>query len=199
MPVARHKAPSAHTAPLAHMAPAAPDWAVLGRHVNAFVRRRIANAHDAQDVSQEILLRIHDRLGGLRSAARLMPWVTRVARNAVVDYYRSRRPEAPLPPELADTLPAAPTADSLPGEVAGWIAAQLDALPPRYREAVRLSEMEGLSHKAVAERLGLSLAATKSRIRRGRLIVRERLLTCCHFEFGRRGSLIDVQPRACCR
>jgi RNA polymerase sigma-70 factor (ECF subfamily) len=169
---------------------------VLGRHVNAFVRRRIANAHDAQDVSQEILLRIHGRLGGLRSASRLMPWVTQVARNAVVDYYRSRRPDAPLPPDVAASLPAAPAANPLPGEVAGWIAAHLDGLPAPYREAVRLSEMEGLSHKAVAERLGLSLAATKSRIRRGRLIVRERLLKCCHFEFDRRGTLIDCTPRS---
>ncbi len=192
MPAAPHNAPAEPAAP-------PPDWAVLGRHVNAFVRRRIANAHDAQDVSQEILLRIHDRLGGLRSAGRLMPWVTRVARNAVVDYYRSRRPEAPLPADLTDSLPAAPAVNPLPGEVAGWIAAHLDSLPPRYRDAVRLSEMEGLSHKAVAQRLGLSLAATKSRIRRGRLIVRERLLNCCHFEFDRRGTLIDVQPQACCR
>lgn len=195
MPAARHKDSAAPAAPAAP----APDWAVLGRHVNAFVRRRIANVHDAQDVSQEILLRIHDRLGGLRSASRLMPWVTRVARNAVVDYYRRRRPDAPLPPELADAVPADRAANPLPGEVAGWIAAQLDGLPPRYREAVRLSEMEGLSHKAVAERLGLTLAATKSRIRRGRLMVRERLLGCCHFEFDRRGTLIDVQPQACCR
>ncbi len=61
---------------------------------------------------------------------------------------------------------------------------------------MRLAEVEGVLHREIAARLGLSLAATKSRIRRGRLRLKQRLEQCCHFEFDRRGNLTDVTPRA---
>jgi RNA polymerase sigma-70 factor (ECF subfamily) len=68
-------------------------------------------------------------------------------------------------------------------------------LPETYREAVRLSEIEGLSQQAVAERLELSLSGGKSRIQRGRAMLREVLDQCCHFEFDRRGNLVEVDPK----
>lgn len=68
-------------------------------------------------------------------------------------------------------------------------------LPDVYREAVRLAELEGRTAQEVADRLGLSLPAAKSRIRRGRLMLRERLDACCRFEIDRRGNVIDFTPR----
>lgn len=65
---------------------------------------------------------------------------------------------------------------------------------------MRRAEVEGVPHREIAARLGLSLAATKSatksRIRRGRLRLKQTLEQCCHFEFDRRGNLTDVTPRA---
>jgi RNA polymerase sigma-70 factor (ECF subfamily) len=64
-----------------------------------------------------------------------------------------------------------------------------------YRQAVQLSEIEGLPQQEVADRLGLSLSGAKSRIQRGRLMLKDELERCCRFEFDRRGNVMDYEPR----
>jgi RNA polymerase sigma-70 factor (ECF subfamily) len=68
-------------------------------------------------------------------------------------------------------------------------------LPQPYREAVMLSEIEGLRQWEVADRLGVSLSAAKSRIQRGRALLKEALDRCCVFNFDTRGNLIDLDPK----
>lgn len=64
-----------------------------------------------------------------------------------------------------------------------------------YREAIVLTELEGLTQKELAERLGISVSGAKSRVQRGREQLMEALLDCCKFEFDRRGRVIDCSPR----
>ena len=67
---------------------------------------------------------------------------------------------------------------------------------------MRLSEIEGLQQQEVADRLGLSLSGAKSRIQRGRALLKGVLERCCHFEFDRRGNVMGYEPRpdrAVCR
>jgi RNA polymerase sigma-70 factor (ECF subfamily) len=71
----------------------------------------------------------------------------------------------------------------------------MDALPERYRLPLILSELEGLSQKEVAEKLGLSLSAAKSRVQRGRDRVKDLLTECCHFKLDHTGRVMDYQPR----
>ena len=72
------------------------------------------------------------------------------------------------------------------------------ALPETYREALRLTEYQGLSQKALGERLGISFSGAKSRVQRARAKVKEQLLDCCHFQFDRVGQIIDYQSRRDC-
>ena len=76
-----------------------------------------------------------------------------------------------------------------------WLDELINQLPEQYRIAVRLSEIEGLTQQAVADRLGLSLSGAKSRIQRGRGLLKEILQQCCRFEFDRRGNLYEIDPR----
>ena len=69
------------------------------------------------------------------------------------------------------------------------------ALPDPYREALILSEYQGLSQKDVADRLGISLSGAKSRVQRARRQLREMFLACCHFEMDRRGRILDYYAR----
>jgi RNA polymerase sigma-70 factor (ECF subfamily) len=68
------------------------------------------------------------------------------------------------------------------------------ALPEGFRDAIRMSEVEGLSQQAVAARLGLTLTAAKSRIQRGRRALKRSLMACCRFEVDRRGNVVDYEP-----
>jgi RNA polymerase sigma-70 factor (ECF subfamily) len=183
-------------------------WEAFHRQLFAFIRRRVDDPQDAEDILQDVFLRVHSRLDGLRDRDRLAPWLYQVARHAVIDHYRLRRPDLPLP----DGFPADPSwsgsadqadawAEPDPaGEIASGLRDMIATLPGNYREVLLLSEIQGLKHKDIAARLGLSLSGVKSRVQRGRELLRQDLWSCCHFEFDRRGHLINYQPRPdCCR
>ena len=127
----------------------------------------------------------------------LHAWVLRVARNAIVDHYRARgRGETAIEDVAVDD----PETERV--ERAGLLAsfrAFVHALPPEQREAVLLTEYEGLTQKELAERLGIPVSTVKSRVQRGRAQLRELLDTCCAIDLDARGHVVDVTPRAVCK
>jgi len=74
----------------------------------------------------------------------------------------------------------------------------IETLPEGYREALLLSEIDGLPLKEVADRLNLSLPGAKSRVQRGRERLKKAFLTCCHVKFDSRGKPIDWWPKEGC-
>ena len=68
-------------------------------------------------------------------------------------------------------------------------------LPPIYREAILLTEYEGMTQVELARHLGLGLSAAKSRVRRAREMVRDRVEKCCHVEFDAYGTMVDCRRR----
>jgi len=113
--------------------------------------------------------------------------------NAIIDHYRTRKETVEVP----DTLPAEPDAND--GEIEELKASfrrMIYSLPEPYREAVLLTELDGLTQQALADRLGISLSGAKSRVQRGRSQLKQMLDECCTFEFDRRGKVIDCTPRA---
>lgn len=170
-------------------------WSQLSDDLRRFIRRRVADDHTADDLLQETFLRIHRGIGALEDAERLTGWVYRIARNAVHDHYRQVHHAATVAIEVE---PADDTYDHRSvrrDHAARWFDELIRELPDRYQEAVRLAELEGLSQQEVADRLGLSLSGAKSRIQRGRALLKDELDRCCTFEFDRRGNLTDCDPK----
>jgi len=83
-------------------------------------------------------------------------------------------------------------------ELGKCVLPMIEMLPQGYREALVLAEIDGLSLKEVAERLGLSLPGAKSRVQRGREKLKKIFLECCHFKFDCRGNPIDWSPKKEC-
>ena len=110
---------------------------------------------------------------------------------------RNGVPEDELPDNL--TSVEHDESDEVRKEVASWIVPFIEKLPEKYRQAVLMSEVQGLPQKEIAEELGISLSGAKSRIQRGRAMVKDILLDCCHLEFDRTGRIIDYSERVeCC-
>lgn len=169
-------------------------WANLSADLRRFIRRRVADDHTADDLLQETFVRVHQRLPSLQDTERLAAWVYRIARNVIHDHYRAAGATVPL----ADADPPEEEGGPLAGALcrAGlWLNEMIAALPDDYREAIQLAEIDGLSQQVVADRLGLSLSGAKSRIQRGRAMLRAALDGCCRFEFDARGNLTDYDPK----
>ena len=71
----------------------------------------------------------------------------------------------------------------------------IERLPDHYGKALMLSEIQGLKQRDIARREGLTLSGAKSRVQRGRKMLKGMLLDCCRFEFDKHGNLIDYERR----
>jgi RNA polymerase sigma-70 factor (ECF subfamily) len=174
-------------------------WAQLGDDLRRYLRRRVSDEHLADDLLQETFLRIHRSIDSLQDEPRLAAWVYQIARNVVRDHYRRRARSAMTvadlqPPDEPHDTPQPPLGPA-PGQALRWLEEFVRLLPESLGQAVRMSELEGLPQQEVAARLGISLAAAKSRIQRGRAALRTMLQRCCTFEFDRRGNVIDYDRR----
>src|SRR5437588_726670 len=80
-------------------------------------------------------------------------------------------------------------------ELVPCIKEMVDSLTNDYRQALILTEYEGLTQRELAVRLGISVSGAKSRVQRAREKLKDMLLDCCHFEFDHSGRVIDYQPK----
>lgn len=183
-----------------------PAWDALARRLRPFIARRVPSRADADDVLQEVFMRLHKSASAVRDDERFGPWMFQVARNAIADHHRARHKhpvaegdDAPEDLDDGDALPDA--AELLALSVTPFVA----CLPSPYREAVTLTELEGRSIREAAEMCGVRETAMKSRVRRGRQRLREMFEACCTIDTDARGHVVDfkrrrdgVVPDGCC-
>lgn len=170
-------------------------WLEVSGRLRGFIASRVRNRDDAEDVLQDVFVKIHDQLPALENPARLHAWVYQIARNAIADDYRRRSRTPELTDELPEDLAADSLEEDLSHEVASWLAPMIETLPPKYRDALLLAEVQGLTQQETAERLGISLSGAKSRVQRGRERLRETLLECCHVELDAAGRVVEWKSR----
>lgn len=171
-------------------------WDQFSHRLRSFIRARVPNEETAEDILQDVFVRIHARVGTLQDLGKLESWLYQITRNVIIDYYRSRRPTEQLPETLGSSEDV--YEEDLVTRLASDVREMVEALPEPYREALVLTSYEGLSQKELAKRLELSYSGAKSRVQRARERVKDMLMTCCHFEFDRRGTVIDYYDHCCC-
>ncbi len=167
-------------------------WAAFGDRLRRYVRKHVRQEHDADDVLQEAVAKIHAGLDDLADPAKLEAWTFRVARRSIVDHHRRRRA---LSLDVEPAIEKDP--ENVTALVASWLPGMMEALPEKDREALRLTDVEGLPQRELAARLGLSLTGAKSRIQRARKRLQDTLLDCCDLELDRRGQALAYTPKNC--
>ena len=181
-----------------------PPWEELHGNLRAFISRRVRNQADVEDLVQRVLLQLVKGLASLRDAERLHAWVYRTARNVIVDYYRSSSARREIAGGGAEDLAAAGEESQASSqdderaalqELAACMTPMIRQLPPAYREAVTLADLEGVNQADAAARAGISLSGMKSRVQRGRQQLKAVLEECCRVQLDRRGTIVSYDPR----
>jgi RNA polymerase sigma-70 factor (ECF subfamily) len=131
----------------------------------------------------------------LKDVKKLESWIYQIARNAIIDSYRGSRPTTTLEAAEVLDLPEELPDDDVVSELLPCMRAMVRSLPELDRQALVLTEYQGLTQKEMSERLGLSFSGAKSRVQRAREKLKQQLLECCHFELDRRSHIINYQPR----
>ena len=171
-------------------------WQGYRAELVRFVRARVGEPALADDIVHDVLLKALARLDTLADPTRLRAWLYGITRNAIADHYRAWRPSEPLPEEVAEESPE--VAERAERELARCLTPLLGALSEPYRQALVLAEVEGLPQREIARREGLSFSGAKSRVQRGRKLLRDALLACCRVELDRRGGVSGYAQRAGC-
>ncbi|MFE1381804.1 RNA polymerase sigma factor [Streptomyces sp. NPDC058740] len=145
-------------------------------HVRRFALSLCASPQDAEDAAQEALIILYRKIGTLRATGALASWMFRIVRNECLRQVRllvAGRDEQPGEPEAG----AEPSAEDavLRRLEAERIAAALGALPPDQRRVLIMRDVQGLPGRTVAQSLGVSTSAMKSRLHRARTALRDAL------------------------
>lgn len=166
--------------------------------------RRLVGEHDAQDVAQEVFMKVNSALKTFRGDSSLPTWIYKVATNAAIDHLRksSSGPGAIVTGGIADDESfngddataaegIAPSLDTqlIRKEMNICIRGVVDGLPTNYRTVLVLSEIEGFTNAEIAEVTGVSLDTVKIRLHRARLRLKKELGAKCHFYRDERNEL----------
>ena len=147
------------------------------RPVMSFVFRVLGNAEDAEDIAQDVFVRVYQKLGTYRTETKFSTWLFAMARNAAIDRirWRGRHPTESMEstPEIA--MPSGTAEEVGAREIGGQIAAAVARLPEDQRTALVLCEYQGLSCADIAGVMRCSQKSVESRLYRAKLILREAL------------------------
>lgn len=168
---------------------------------------KLLGRDEADDVAQEVFLKIRRSLGTLADPAKLTSWIYAITLNTVRDAVRRRSPgsgrlvasagsaredgegEAPAS-GVADTAARTPEERAIRNEMVACYLDFLKQLPPSYQEVYVLSEFEHLSNEDIARRLSLNLGTVKIRLHRARTRLHEELRRNCRCYYNERGELM---------
>jgi RNA polymerase sigma-70 factor (ECF subfamily) len=166
--------------------------AAYGSKIYQLAFRYMKNREDAEEVAQDVLMKVHKKIDAFRGDSALSSWIYRITFNAAMSRLRNSKfsrpnevPEETLigedsgsrtysPREAADWSSLADEA-CLRAEMRERLQGALRDLPPIYRVPVLLRDIEGLSTEEASRMLKVKTQTLKSRLHRGRLILRERL------------------------
>ena len=140
-------------------------------HVHRFARTLCSTPEDAEDAAQEALIVLYQKIGTLRAAAALASWMFQIVRHECI-----RRSRLALRGPISDSASEPSVEDAALARLeVERIVNGIAALPPDQRAVLVLRDIQGLSGKTTAQTLGLSRAAMKSRLHRGRETLRAQL------------------------
>lgn len=147
-------------------------WREYHSKLSAFLKSRVSS-DVADDLLQDVFVKVHTRLDSLRDNTKIESWLYQLTRNTVTDYYRSKKPTEALPDWIEQ--PESDEGEIIRRELSSCLEPMIKQLPDKYRNAIQLSEIERKTQKEVSEIEGISLSGAKSRVQRGRVLLKDML------------------------
>jgi len=168
-------------------------WDEFSERIHAFIRSTVGRSEDAEDLLQEVFVKIHGKLHTLANAEKVESWIYQITRNAINDYYRkSGRGKEELANWQISEVEMSKESSNVESHMEQCLLPFVQHLPEKYRQAIELSELKGMKQREVAAHLNISLSGAKSRVQRGREMLKQLFIDCCHFQQDDKGYLIGA-------
>lgn len=176
---------------LTMQATATPLWDQFNTELKRFICQKTGHEDHCQDILQELYLKIFINQGKIAKAQNIRAYIFQMAHNALTDHHRRTARKSTL---STDTLPEQEPATEEPVQeygLTGCLRSMIATLPEIYSQALILTELDGLTQKQFADKMGISLSGAKSRVQRAREKLKEEILKCCRYEFDKYGNIIS--------
>ena len=171
-------------------------WNLYAIDVERFILSIVQDECVSKYLLQGVFLMLHVNKHRLKESDKVKSWLFSIARNIVVDYYRKKRVL-----QVVDQMEVTeePLINQVHTEVE-CLKGIINVLPPKYKVAVQMADLEGKKQQEIADSLGISLPAVKSRILRARKMIVEGFMDCCDFKLNSQGKLVgEVKERELCK
>jgi len=179
-------------------------WQAYSSQLKAYILKRIPDSSFADDILQDVFIKIHEKIGMLKDNEKISNWIYQITKNSIIDYYRKQKMKFSDIQELSDKEmnaieeTEATIYENPEQRIASGLRNMINALPEKYAKALDMVEIGGLSQVQLAKELKISVSGAKSRVQRGRQMLKDSLLECCHYEFDKYGTIISYHSRSCC-
>jgi len=168
-------------------------WQQYRSALKRFLSSKVSNQADVEDLLQTILIKTHKSLDTLKSTESVKPWLFQIANRSIIDFYRTKAKEHEL---TADDLWYQEPTVELEHEMAPCVGPFIEALPAKYSELLTAIDIQGQSQKDYASRQGLGYSTLKSRVQKGRTLLRQLFENCCDLILDQRGNVIECESKA---
>ncbi|MFK7937240.1 MAG: sigma-70 family RNA polymerase sigma factor [Saprospiraceae bacterium] len=167
-------------------------WSAYAEQLEIYLRQKTKDIAVAQDLRSEVLLKVCNSCCSGVDIESPKSWLFRIAHNLFVDHIRDYQRTQQIDPISQTAIP------DVYQKLTFFIEPLIDLLPAKYALPLRLADLEQLPQQAIAEQLGLSLTATKSRIQRARKLLLKEIETCFYLEQDDKNGLQDFKLKDCC-
>ncbi len=170
-------------------------WGRFHGELLHFVMKKVSNQHDAEDILQEIYLKVYQNLERVQDQSKLRSWLYQVTRNAIIDYYRSKKAPAMDVDQIQLMAPEEDPTFNENGVITGCLNDFLFTLPEKDQEIIQLHNQDGLKHKEISEKLDISVSTSKMRLKRAKEKLKTVLVDCCDFDIDAYGNVVSYERK----
>lgn len=162
-------------------------WNEFHSKLFQFIKKRVKDRDTANDILQDIFIKIHLKLNTLTDEHKLSSWVYQITRNSILDHFKKQKPQAELPSALSELTEE----KTFNAELSNCLKPIIDQLPENYKDAILQTELGHLSQKEYAKQLGISYSGAKSRVQRAKQQLHTLFNECCTIHSDKYGNIME--------
>lgn len=168
-------------------------WVEYRARIEAFLRSKISNSEDVEDLLQEISIKTFLGISTLSDQSKVKPWLFQTAHRTIIDFYRKNGRTKDIHP---DDLWYFKDAPEIRNQLERCVEPFINALPSKTAKLLRAIDLEGQSQKDYATAHGVPYSTLKTRVKNGRAALRSVFDNCCKFTVDSRGHLSEYHSKS---
>jgi len=176
-------------------------WNNFDTQLSALICKKTKHQDHCHDILQDLYIKVIENIDKIEKAENVKSYLLKMADNAVTDHYRkqSNKPANDFSEDIL--LPGEAELNDASLQLADCcLRPMIESLEPIYKEALIMTELESMTHKQYAEKIGISYTNAKTRVQRARQKLKDVILECCIYEFDKYGNIVSCQKNLekCC-